>query len=387
MKMKAKMGLNLRLEVDDLPQGPRKPDPIESSRNCSHILENIWVSDYSTATDLKYLEKENFTHILNCNSKKCKNHFPNNFTYQSFDIEDHPNFNLLTFFYLTLHFITSAPEHHPSTIRKTPLFFKHSPKHSSLPPTLPNTSPNTNTGTEHLTDTDSELSDSDLKLTSYESSNTDPCSEFKMNKILIHCSAGISRAPALLASYMIWKHATTVDQTIANIQDNRSVVDPNIGFLVQLNLWYSHFYPKSAEGSRCECVGRSAAFPQCFVIQRDNAVAYLQSFCYPENKELLVSTSLAIFIFEQYFIVWSGVHCTVTQTEKAVELVYLVMRFRFLNSLPVYFTTDYLQPSLFPCNELNERQYTDCGDHTQQNTGDVQMRWPQFNSFICRNSE
>ena len=59
-------------------------------------------------------------------------------------------------------------------------------------------------------------------------------SEDKKNKILIHCSEGISRAPCLVCAYLMWKFNMDSDSAINFVKEKRKCVDINFGFLFQL---------------------------------------------------------------------------------------------------------------------------------------------------------
>jgi serine/threonine/tyrosine-interacting protein len=56
-------------------------------------------------------------------------------------------------------------------------------------------------------------------------------------RVLIHCLGGVSRSPTLVCAYLMkscslgWKEALTF------VQGKRSCVNPNIGFLAQLEEW------------------------------------------------------------------------------------------------------------------------------------------------------
>ena len=56
-------------------------------------------------------------------------------------------------------------------------------------------------------------------------------------KILIHCFEGVSRAPALLASYLMWKYKYSREKAVSLIKEKRNCVDINLGFLFQLDKW------------------------------------------------------------------------------------------------------------------------------------------------------
>ena len=54
------------------------------------------------------------------------------------------------------------------------------------------------------------------------------------NKILIHCWEGISRAPAILCAYLMWKNKIGFREALGMIKEKRSCVDLNLGFMFQL---------------------------------------------------------------------------------------------------------------------------------------------------------
>lgn len=53
-------------------------------------------------------------------------------------------------------------------------------------------------------------------------------------KILVHCVAGISRSPAIIASYLVREAGMTLRQALAVLVRARPNVRPNDGFVVQL---------------------------------------------------------------------------------------------------------------------------------------------------------
>ena len=50
-------------------------------------------------------------------------------------------------------------------------------------------------------------------------------------KILIHCIEGISRAPALIAGYLMWKQNLRTENAIEFVKSHRKCVDINLGFI------------------------------------------------------------------------------------------------------------------------------------------------------------
>jgi protein-tyrosine phosphatase len=57
-------------------------------------------------------------------------------------------------------------------------------------------------------------------------------------KILIHCSAGISRSSSITMCYLIKSNKYTVDEALKVVKDGRPIACPNSGFYKQLNEWY-----------------------------------------------------------------------------------------------------------------------------------------------------
>lgn len=56
--------------------------------------------------------------------------------------------------------------------------------------------------------------------------------------VLVHCLAGVSRSPTIVAAYLIIKRKMTVEEAISYIQLNKSI-RPNNGFLRQLQQLYT----------------------------------------------------------------------------------------------------------------------------------------------------
>lgn len=57
------------------------------------------------------------------------------------------------------------------------------------------------------------------------------------NKVLVHCSAGISRSPTLVLAYMIKNENLTVEEALKKMRSLRSIIDPNFSFIAQLRVW------------------------------------------------------------------------------------------------------------------------------------------------------
>ena len=140
-----------------------------TSIDCSHIIDDIYISGYRASLDYAFLIGNNFTHIINC-AGGSKTFFPlyfKEFKYYEIELRDDGNINIT------------------DTIVKFISFLKQ-------------------------------------------------VTQDKKNKILIHCSEGISRAPALVCSYLMWKCNMDSKTAINFIKEKRKCVDINLGFLFQL---------------------------------------------------------------------------------------------------------------------------------------------------------
>lgn len=56
----------------------------------------------------------------------------------------------------------------------------------------------------------------------------------KNGKVLIHCYAGISRAPSVVIAYLMTKKKKSYDEIHTYVKAKRPIIDPNINFIMQL---------------------------------------------------------------------------------------------------------------------------------------------------------
>ena len=52
--------------------------------------------------------------------------------------------------------------------------------------------------------------------------------------VLVHCSAGVSRSPTIVAAYLMRRHSMTLFDALGSIITARQIASPNSGFLTQL---------------------------------------------------------------------------------------------------------------------------------------------------------
>jgi dual specificity phosphatase 12 len=67
----------------------------------------------------------------------------------------------------------------------------------------------------------------------------------KRGRTLIHCAAGISRSPTILAAYLMRKDKVTHRQALRRIAKKRPCISPNPGFIEQLKQFEDDLKQKS----------------------------------------------------------------------------------------------------------------------------------------------
>jgi protein tyrosine phosphatase len=68
------------------------------------------------------------------------------------------------------------------------------------------------------------------------SQHFDKCIEFikSADKVLVHCSAGVSRSVSIVIAYLVREKKMSVDDALVFIRTKRKRANPNIGFMSQL---------------------------------------------------------------------------------------------------------------------------------------------------------
>ena len=157
----------------------------------SKITENIYTSGYLVAKDIPFLLKNNFTHVINC-SRGSSMETTNDESTEANNYDKSPS------------------------IKYLPIFLRDDP------------------GADII-----QCFFQTIDFIENEKESNKP------KKILIHCIEGISRAPALIAGYLMWKQNLKVDNAIEFMKSKRKCVDINLGFIIQLHKWENYlFSPK-----------------------------------------------------------------------------------------------------------------------------------------------
>ena len=159
---------------------------LPSKETISKITENIYISGYIIGKNISYLKENNFTHVINC----CLG--------SSLSNEESQNEEALKQLYQR------------NSIKYLSILLRDDP-------------------------------DVDIFYHFFQIINFLESKEEKENKkILFHCIEGKSRAPAMVAGYLMWKNKYKFPEVIDLIKSKRNCVDINLGFNIQLNKWENY---------------------------------------------------------------------------------------------------------------------------------------------------
>ena len=188
--LKGKFQLKIKIPKKDNKEDEKNLSKINNNNNrasISQITINIFTSGYLVAKDITYLIKNNFTHVINC-SRGSSMETPNDEIVKSQNYEKSPS------------------------IKYLPIFLRDDPG-------------------------------ADIINCFFQAIDFIESDNKKINKkILIHCIEGISRAPAIIAGYLIWKNSMTTEKAIELIKSKRDCVDINLGFIIQLHKWENYLF-------------------------------------------------------------------------------------------------------------------------------------------------
>ena len=187
--LKGKFQLKIKIPKNDKEE-EKNVSHINNNNNrmsISQITDNIFTSGYLVAKDITFLLNNNFTHVINC-SRGSSMESPNDEIVKSQNYEKSP------------------------AIKYLPIFLRDDPGADII-----------NCFFQAI-----DFIESDYKK--------------KTKKILIHCIEGISRAPAIIAGYLMWKQNLTTQKAIELIKSKRNSIDINLGFTIQLHKWENYLF-------------------------------------------------------------------------------------------------------------------------------------------------
>ena len=91
--LKAKLSLKVKIPINTIE--PSSPTSTHSN-DCTHIVDNIYISGYKTSIDYQYLKANNFTHIINCagGTKSFIPEYFEDFSYLTLELRDDSTSNI-----------------------------------------------------------------------------------------------------------------------------------------------------------------------------------------------------------------------------------------------------------------------------------------------------
>ena len=186
--------INLKIQI---PKAATKEEPQKINLNDSNqatkssiskITDNIYISGYIIGKNIPYLKSNNFTHIINCcvGSSLNSSNFNDTSNESMKQLYERNNIKYLSII------LRDDPE--------ADIFYHFS------------------------------------KIIKF----LEEDEEIKNKKILFHCIEGISRAPTMVAGYLMWKKKYKYPEAIELIKSKRNCIDINLGFNIQLHKWENY---------------------------------------------------------------------------------------------------------------------------------------------------
>ena len=186
--LKSKFQLKIQIPKKQITKESNKVMQLNDNNNnrnsISQITDNIYISGYLISHNIALLKKNNFTHIINCSLGSSMENSHDEYVKKHLYINE--------------------------GIKYLPIYLRDDPEIDII---------------EHL-----------FKIIDFISSDKETANK----KILFHCIEGISRAPALVAGYLMWKDNLTCNRAIELIKSKRNCIDINLGFNIQLEKWENY---------------------------------------------------------------------------------------------------------------------------------------------------
>ena len=180
--------INLKIQIPKLSTQEELQNTNQTAKNLmSKITDNIYISGYLIGQNISYLKDNNFTHVINC----CEG--------SSLTSSDYNNSKE-----------SLAQLYTRNNIKYLSIYLRDDPEVDII---------------YHF-----------LKIINFLESED----QIESKKILFHCVEGISRAPTMVAGYLMWKNKYKFDEVIELIKSKRDCVDINLGFNIQLHKWENY---------------------------------------------------------------------------------------------------------------------------------------------------
>ena len=110
-------------------------------------------------------------------------------------------------------------------------------------------------------------------------------------KVLVHCYKGVSRSVSIVLAYLIYTYRKTVEESLELIQTHRRRADPNIGFYLQLELFYKRLNDKNEKIKKF-----SVFFISYFSLKLEDYIVARLYFSELDNQNKLITVTQELTI-------------------------------------------------------------------------------------------
>ncbi len=110
MKTSLKLSIKIPKQDKSILSKPNIQPEIKSTKECTHIIDGIYLSGYEVSLDHEFLKQNKFTHIINCasNSRRYKPYYYEDFKYLILDMKDDPDVLIDGYVEQVVQFITES---------------------------------------------------------------------------------------------------------------------------------------------------------------------------------------------------------------------------------------------------------------------------------------
>ncbi|ETV65937.1 hypothetical protein, variant 1 [Aphanomyces astaci] len=195
---------NLILDLSQMTPMQSPTKAADCTNVCSQVTDFLFVGGAVVASQRDVLERHGITHVINCAATITPNYFPHVFDYYRLRLRDHATQDIHQHFYNIFQFIDTARARH-GKVRSID---------RSIPTIMGSFLPCRRLGYF-------------------------PLNNFLYPQVFIHCVKGISRSPAMAIAYLMAREQLGLYPALELVRSSRPVIDPNAGFIFQLNEWDS----------------------------------------------------------------------------------------------------------------------------------------------------
>ena len=193
--LKSKFQLKIQIPKQQLLNNSKNnlklDNEINNRNTISQITDNIYISGYLIGKNLSFLKNNNFTHVVNCS-------------------------------------LGSSMEYPHDELLNNQVYENEGIKYLSI---------------NLRDDPEIDIIYHFYQIIDFISSDK----ETSNKKILFHCIEGVSRAPTMVAGFLMWKDNLTSLSAIELIKSKRNCIDINLGFNIQLQKWENYLFSSPKE--------------------------------------------------------------------------------------------------------------------------------------------